>query len=88
VKNIHDQVVSLVAGIVDVSPEEIRDDHLLSEHLDVDSTEMVDIVVSLEKTFSINLEHGVEGKLRSVVDIVNLVSQKTGKLSESLLTTH
>ncbi|MFA5115275.1 MAG: acyl carrier protein [Candidatus Omnitrophota bacterium] len=49
---IKEKIKEVIAGVLKVRAEEIKDDAKLYEGIGVDSTEMVEVVISLEKAFN------------------------------------
>jgi len=51
-----DDVQNVIVQTLSVTPEEIKDDQTLYDSLGVDSTEIVDLKVALEKKFSVKID--------------------------------
>ena len=62
-----------------IRPEELKDDVKLYDGLGVDSTEMVEIVIALEKTFATKLSQKEITKFSSINDIEQVIQ---GKLNQ------
>ena len=62
-----------------IRPEELKDDVKLYDGLGVDSTEMVEIVIALEKTFATKLSSKEITKFSSINDIEQVIQ---GKLNQ------
>jgi len=73
---IKDEVLDLIASTLDVGKEELRDGQTLYDSIGVDSTEMVELVVSLNKHFEIKLETNEVTKSSTPEDIVKAVESK------------
>ncbi|MEW6008397.1 MAG: acyl carrier protein [Candidatus Omnitrophota bacterium] len=61
-----------------IRPEELKDDIALESGLGVDSTEMVEAVIALEKAFNIKLSAKEVTKFSSVNDIEKIINLKLG----------
>jgi len=67
--NVREQVVAVMRG-VGFDGEELADDRRLAEDLDIDSTELVEIVVALEQHFRIGIDTEAEGGFTTFGDLV------------------
>ncbi|MBV9141189.1 MAG: acyl carrier protein [Pseudonocardiales bacterium] len=70
--SIRDQVVMVMSGL-GFQLGELTDGATMQD-LGIDSTELVEIIVALEKRFSISIDSEVQGTLTSVGDLVSQVS--------------
>ena len=52
---IEQRVKNLFKKVLDIAPEDIQPDAVLSESLGIDSTEMVEISVGLKKEFNVSI---------------------------------
>jgi len=75
---IEQKVKEVIQKTIGIKPEEIKPDSKLYDSLGVDSTEMVEINIALEKTFGIKLAADEVTKFSSLGDIVNVVTVKKG----------
>jgi len=50
-----DKIKEILVNLLKVKPEELKDDLSLQDSIGVDSTEMVEAVIALEKAFNIKL---------------------------------
>ncbi|MCJ7663881.1 MAG: acyl carrier protein [Desulfobacterales bacterium] len=66
----------IIIETLSVQPEEIKMDEKLSDSLGVDSTEMVNVILSLEKKFSIHIDDKQITKFSSLRDIITLMESK------------
>ena len=73
---IEKDVKEVIIQTLSVKPEEIKLDKNLYDSLGVDSTEMVDLRVALEKKFSIKIDGKEITKSSSPKEIVTLVENK------------
>jgi len=69
-------VRELIIEILSVQPEEIKMDEKLSDSLGVDSTEMVNVILALEKKFDLYIEDKQITKFSSLRDIITLIESK------------
>ena len=69
---IKDTLVSLLK----VKPEELKDDVSLQDSIGVDSTEMVEAAIALEKTFSVKLSPKEITKFSTLNDIERIIQGK------------
>ena len=76
--SVDQDVLALMVQILSIQPEEIAMDERLCDSLGVDSTEMVELVIVLEKKFGITIEDEQITKFSSPREIIVLMEQKTG----------
>jgi acyl carrier protein len=69
-------VREIIIEILSVQPEEIKMDEKLSDSLGVDSTEMVNVILALEKKFDLHINEKQITKNSSVRDIITLIESK------------
>lgn len=72
------KVKQVIQNAIGIKPEEIKPDSKLYDSLGVDSTEMVEINIALEKTFGIKLATDEVTKFSSFDDIVKVITIKKG----------
>jgi acyl carrier protein len=72
--NIREQVVETMRG-VGFREENLTDEMSLVDDLGIDSTELVEIIVALEKHFSIQIDIDREGPLNSFGELVSCVNR-------------
>lgn len=70
------QVKDILCKLLKVKPEELQDDVKLYEGLGVDSTEMVEAVISLEKAFGKKLSPKEITKFCTINDIEKIIQSK------------
>jgi len=70
-----ERVKKILMGI-GIGENEIAPEKTLRDQLGVDSAEMVEIVVALEKEFNIKIPAEKVGELKTVQDIINFVEGK------------
>ena len=69
-------VRELIIETLSVQPEEIKMDEKLSDSLGVDSTEMVNVILTLEKKFDLHINDKQITKFSSLRDIMTLIESK------------
>jgi len=74
--NLKDEVLDLICQTFDVKKEEIKEGQKLYDSLGVDSTEMVEMVVSLNKHFGIKIETNEITKFSTPEEIVSIIESK------------
>ena len=74
--SVEDKVKGVFQRVLDVKPDEIKPDIRLSESLGVDSTEMVEIAVSLKKEFSVPIGDNEIKKSQTFNEIVGILRSK------------
>ena len=71
------QVIEIIADELSVDAANIKEDTRLKEDLNVDSLDVVELVMRLEETFDIAVSDEAATKLATVKDIVSYIeSQK------------
>lgn len=68
-----DKIKEILAEQLSVDPDKITMDSLLEEDLDADSLDAIDIVMSIEDEFRIEVPDEVIADMKSVCDIVNFI---------------
>ncbi|MDD5591047.1 MAG: acyl carrier protein [Dehalococcoidales bacterium] len=76
--NIEERLQDFFARFLDLSPAEITPQANLRDDLKMDSTEMVELVVALEKEFNIRLKDGEITNRNCVGDVLKTVGEKLG----------
>ncbi len=69
-------VRELIMEILSVQPEEIKMNEKLSDSLGVDSTEMVNVILALEKKFGVHISDKQITKFSSPQDIISIIESK------------
>lgn len=62
-----------LADQLSVDPDKITMESLLEEDLDADSLDAIDIVMSIEDEFEVEVPDEVIANMKSVADIVNFI---------------
>ena len=70
------KVKDVIVRLLKVKPEELKDGQSLEQSLGVDSTEMVEICIALQKEFGIQLAEKEVTKYQSLDEIAKVVSAK------------
>jgi len=73
------KIKDLLVNLLRVKPEQLKDDVSLQDSIGVDSTEMVEAVIALEKAFNTKLSPKEITKFCTINDIEQIVSSKSGK---------
>ena len=71
-----DTVLEVIAEFVDVDPADITLDTTI-ESLKIDSLDMVEIVMSLEEKYDIQIE--AQGEIKKIGDLVELIESGCGE---------
>jgi acyl carrier protein len=71
-----DDVVNAIADILDVKAEELTADKKLYDSIGVDSTEMVELCVSLSKRFNVKIATNEITKFSTPLEITQLIEEK------------
>ena len=74
--NIEQKVKEILQKVLDIKPEEIVPGAKLDESLGIDSTEMVEISVSIKKELGVQLKDSELKKTHSFNDIIRIVESK------------
>lgn len=70
---VFEKIVQILAEQLSADPDKITMESLLEEDLDADSLDAIDIVMSIEDEFQIEVPDEVIANMKSVGDIVNFV---------------
>lgn len=71
-----EDVVNAIADILDVKAEELVEDKKLYDSIGVDSTEIVELVVSLGKRFTVKIAASEITKFSTPLEITALIEKK------------
>jgi acyl carrier protein len=74
-----DKVKEVLANLLKVKIAELKDDVSLQNSIGVDSTEMVESVIALEKSFGVKLNIKEITKNSTINDIANNIQSKLTK---------
>lgn len=73
------KIKDVLVNLLKVKPEELKDGLTLQESIGVDSTEMVELVIALEKVFGVKLSLKEVTKFSTINDIEKVINSKSGK---------
>jgi len=79
VENVGEKIKGLLMKFFDLKPEEVTPDANLKKDLEMDSLEVVELVVALEKEFDIEIGDGAISNKNCVSDVVKLVQDRLKK---------
>ena len=71
-----EQIRAVLVELLKVKPEELKDDVSLQESIGVDSTEMVEACIALEKAFGTKISPKEVTKTSTLNDIENVIKSK------------
>jgi acyl carrier protein len=74
-----EKIKDTLVKLLKVRPEELKDDVSLQDGIGVDSTEMVETVIGLEKAFGTKLSPKEITKFCTINDIEKIIQAKLGK---------
>ena len=72
------KIKDTLVKLLKVKPEELKDDVKLCDGIGVDSTEMVELVIALERSFSTKLSPKEITKFSTISDIEKVINSKIG----------
>ncbi len=75
---IKDKIRETLIKLLSIKPEELKEDVALQDSIGVDSTEMVETVIALEKTFNTKLSPKEITKFSTINDIEKVIQSKIG----------
>lgn len=73
------KIKEVLVNLLKVRPEELKDDINLCDGIGVDSTEMVEAVIALEKAFSTKLSPQEITKSSTINDIEKVIQSKLAR---------
>jgi len=74
--NVEEKIKSFFAQFLDMEPAQIYSNANLRDDLEMDSTETLELIVALEKEFSIQLKDGEITNRNCIDDVVRAVGGK------------
>ena len=74
---IFDEIKDILAELLDVNPDKIEMSSDLSSDLGADSLDAIDIVMSIEDQYGIEVPDSVIENMKTVEDIVNFIEGAT-----------
>jgi len=73
-----EKIKDILVQLLKVKPEELKDDVTLIDGIGVDSTEMVEAVIALEKAFATKLSPKEITKNSTINEIAQIINSKIG----------
>jgi len=70
---VEEALKEILIDTLEIKPDEFKPEAKLADDFGVDSTEMVEIILSLEKALGIKIPEGFLGKNNSVKEVVEIV---------------
>ena len=77
--NVKQQIKDTIVSLLKIRPEELKDGVSLENSLGVDSTEMVEMIIALGKSFNVKIGEKEISKSSTLEDIENVVKSKLGQ---------
>jgi acyl carrier protein len=74
-----DKIKKIISGQLGVKPEEITLEASLSDDLNCDELDIVELIFALEEAFKIEIADADFEKVKTVSDVVTLIENKTSK---------
>ncbi len=72
---VFEKVAAILAEQLDIDVDGIKMDSLLADDLGADSLDTIDIVMSIEDEFSVEVPDEIVEKVETVADIVNFIEK-------------
>lgn len=72
-KDIHDRVTSIIAEITDIPKDELLPDKSLKDDLEIDSLTTIEVAVTIQDEFDIEVEDEKLKELNTIQDVIDLV---------------
>jgi acyl carrier protein len=72
------KVKDVVVKLLKVRPEELKEGQTLEQSLGVDSTEMVEVCIALQKEFGVQIGEKEVTKYQTLDQIAGVINQKKG----------
>ncbi|MBM3245651.1 MAG: acyl carrier protein [Candidatus Omnitrophica bacterium] len=73
------KIKDVLVQLLKVKPEELKDNINLSDAIGIDSTEMVETLIALDKEFGTKLSPQEVTKFSTINDIEKIIQSKLGK---------
>ena len=71
-----EQVKDIIVKLLRIKAEELKDDRSLEESLGVDSTEMVEVCIALQKAFGVSIQEKEVAKSQTIAQIAGIIDSK------------
>lgn len=81
---VREKIRETIINLLKLKPQELKDNEKLCDGIGADSTEMVELVIALEKAFGVKLTAKEVTKFCSVDDIEKMMQLKLSALSSQL----
>ena len=75
-EEIFEKVKEIVANQLNVDPKEVTENASLIDDLGADSLDTVELMISLEEEFEIDISDEEAEKLKTIGDVVNYIQQR------------
>lgn len=79
---VKEKVREALINLLKLKPQEVKDDARLCDGIGVDSTEMVEVVIALEKALGVKLSAKEITKFCSVNDIAKVIQSRMPSLTK------
>ena len=76
--DVKQQINNTIVDLLKIKPEELKEGVGLENSIGVDSTEMVEMVIALGKTFNVKIDTKEITKTSTLEDIENVIKSKLG----------
>lgn len=73
-----EKIRDVLVKLLKIKPEELKDDIALQDSIGVDSTEMVETIIALERAFGIKLSAKEITKFSTIDEIEKIIQSKCG----------
>ncbi len=73
---VEEKLKEILVEKIEISPDEFTPEAKLADDFGVDSTELVEIMLSLEKALGIKIPEGLIKKNLSIGEVVNIVQER------------
>jgi len=74
--NTKEKIKNVIVNLLKVRPDELKDGQSLEQSLGVDSTEMVEVCIALQKEFGISIQEKEVAKQHSLEQIAGVIDSK------------
>ncbi|MBF0451623.1 MAG: acyl carrier protein [Candidatus Magnetomorum sp.] len=75
--SLKDKVLKLIAEKLDVDPEEVVPEASFVEDLGADSLDLVELIMTMEETFDVDIDDKDAEKLKTVKDVLDYLEKHT-----------
>jgi len=74
-----EKVRAALSEVLELLPEDVREDSLFREDLDADSLDLVELLLQMEREYGFKVSDEEAAEIRTVGDAVDLIMAKAGK---------